>query len=352
MLNRAAILTAPGVAALAVIRVTGPALRTWCDRHLSRVPGPMRCQHAELRDESGAIIDDPVVVLSADGAFLDLSLHGGAWVVEATIALLRRCGFEIILRGSLGLEYRDELERQVFGALPGATTELGVRCLLAQRSAWPVLIQDWARFWADAEFRSVEKLRLGDTWRSIATDRALWWLLNPPTIAIVGAPNVGKSSLANRLLARERSIVADLPGTTRDWVGETADLEGLPATLIDTPGVRPTDDPIEREAISRSTDTVAASDLLIVVLDASNIGPPPAIAGGRFHESIVVANKIDRPGTSAPADAIPISAITGQGLERLVEAILRYFGVWQIQSDYNRPRLWLAEHFEAATGGG
>src|SRR6185503_2714425 len=98
-----------------------------------------------------------------------------------------------------------------------------------------------------------------------------WWMLHPPRVAIVGEANVGKSTLANQLFAQERSITADLPGTTRDWVGEVANVDGLPVTLVDTPGVRETADEVEREAIARSGEQVAAADLILLVLDATRL---------------------------------------------------------------------------------
>ena len=128
------------------------------------------------------------------------------------------------------------LEREMLAALPLARTDLGVRTLLAQR-----------RHGAEA-MSTLYAAAIG----RILADRSLDHLLHPPRVAIVGAPNVGKSTLANQLFAQERSITADLPGTTRDWVGEIANIDGLAVTLVDTPGVRDTADAIEREAIDRS----------------------------------------------------------------------------------------------------
>ena len=124
-------------------------------------------------------------------------------------------------------------------------------------------------------------------------DMTLWRLLHPPKIAIIGEPNVGKSTLANRLFGQQRSITADVPGTTRDWVGEMADIGGLPAMLIDTPGLRETDDPIERGAISASGEKIREADLLIEVLDAT--WPRPVSLPENAEGRIVVINKIDQP---------------------------------------------------------
>jgi tRNA modification GTPase len=339
--DQAAILTGAGTAALAVVRIAGPGVTRFCREHLSRSPAASRVVHVELRDQAGNVIDDPVAAMPPDGSFVDLSLHGGAWVVEATLALLRRRGFRIVGPSAVLREFESPLERDVIRWLPRASTELGVRCLLSQVGVWGAMVGDWDRFWADPGYR-LQRIA-PDRLAEIARDRALYWLLHPPTIAIVGRANVGKSSLANRLLAHDRSIVADVPGTTRDWVGETTDLEGLPVTLVDTPGVRQTDDAIERAAIEQSRQVVGAADLVIVVHDAS--GEPDPTPDRRHSATIEVSNNIDRPGAAPVPGSIATSAVTGQGLDDLVSAIHRRFGVFQI--DAVAPRLWSVEQLEA-----
>src|SRR5439155_5592202 len=103
------------------------------------------------------------------------------------------------------------------------------------------------------------------TLETILADRALTNLLSLPKVAIIGPANVGKSTLANQLFAQERSITADIPGTTRDWVGEIANIDGLAVQLYDTPGLREAADEIEAAAIERSRGVVDEADLLIVV---------------------------------------------------------------------------------------
>src|SRR5205814_9358437 len=130
-----------------------------------------------------------------------------------------------------------------------------LRTLLAQPRAWKGVIDD----------QNLGRHEL----ERIASDKTLHYLLHPPRVAIVGAPNVGKSTLANQLFAQERSITANLPGTTRDWIGELANLDGLIVQLIDTPGVRATDDEIERRAIAASAVQVESADLVVLMLDVS-----------------------------------------------------------------------------------
>ena len=129
----------------------------------------------------------------------------------------------------------------------------------------------------------------------IRDDHSLYWLLHPPRVAIIGVPNAGKSTLANRLFAQERSITADLPGTTRDWVGEIANVDGLAVMLVDTPGLRHTDDPIESEAIRRSKGQIERADLVVLVLDVTQPRDPDQLALEAAHRcALVVVNKSDQ----------------------------------------------------------
>jgi tRNA modification GTPase len=168
-------------------------------------------------------------------------------------------------------------------------------------------------------------------------DLTLWRLLHPPKIAIVGEPNVGKSTLANRLFGQQRSITADLPGTTRDWVGEMADIGGMAAMLIDTPGMRETDDAIERGAIAASGEKIREADLVVVVLDATRRG---AGALPEKKSGIVVINKIDRPAgwDFSGVDGIRVSAQSGEGCEELCKVIQKRMGLEDL--DVNRARWW------------
>jgi tRNA modification GTPase len=311
--NRALLLTAPGAAAIAVIRLTGPNVRPFLATHFSKPPAPGKTIHGELRDGAD-VIDDPVVVLIRDD-LADLSLHGGPWVVKRALELTQRSGFTTNDGDTLP-DATDPLEAEVEQSLPFARTELAVRALLAQPAAWKNLNPATAA--------------------GMLEDRALYHLLNPPRVAIVGPPNVGKSTLANQLFGQERSIVADLPGTTRDWVGELATINGLPVTLIDTPGLRQTPDPIEREAISRSSTVIQQAGLIIVVLDATIplADQQPLLTA--HPAALIVINKSDR--ADLPIQGIRTVATTGRGVEDLRHAICRHFGCDRL--DLTKPRWW------------
>ena len=144
------------------------------------------------------------------------------------------------------------------------------------------------------------------------------------TLAIAGRPNVGKSSLFNRLLEQDRAIVTEIPGTTRDLVSETASIGGIPVKLFDTAGIRETAERVESLGIERSYQAMADADLTLVVLDASQ---PPAVedealiarAGPR---AIVVANKCDLVAPASRPACACVSALTGEGIPELRAAIL------------------------------
>lgn len=147
------------------------------------------------------------------------------------------------------------------------------------------------------------------------------------TLAIAGRPNVGKSSLFNRLLEQDRAIVTAIPGTTRDTVSESTSLEGVPLKLVDTAGIRASHDLVESLGIERSYQAMADADLTLLVLDSSE-GLTPAdrelIEKLRDRRPIIAANKCDLgwhlhqvPG------ALPVSAVTGEGIPDLRTAILR-----------------------------
>jgi len=150
-------------------------------------------------------------------------------------------------------------------------------------------------------------------------------------VTITGRPNVGKSSIFNSLVERERAIVTDIPGTTRDTLTEAIDLEGIPVILTDTAGLRETTDGIETLGIERTRRAMSDSDLVLVVLDGSEeVGPSDRdlIEETENTRRLVVMNKSDLPGFNVPASCIEelrpinVSARTGEGLATLRAAIL------------------------------
>jgi tRNA modification GTPase len=149
------------------------------------------------------------------------------------------------------------------------------------------------------------------------------------TLAIVGRPNAGKSTLFNRLVGAERAIVTDVPGTTRDLVTERMDLNGIPVTLVDTAGLRSeTADPIEEEGIARARSAAETADALIVVLDLSQLltdDDQTVMTATASRARVIVATKADlaHAWAAEPLQAVTVSALTDSGVERLRGEIVK-----------------------------
>lgn len=146
------------------------------------------------------------------------------------------------------------------------------------------------------------------------------------TVALVGAPNAGKSSLLNALLGQDRAIVSPLAGTTRDVVEATIAVAGVPVRLLDTAGIAEARDPIEAEGIRRSRKAMDESDLLLVVVDGSVPLEAALVEETAGRPRILVLAKSDlprHPSTAALADAVTVSSITGAGIEGLMATLGR-----------------------------
>jgi tRNA modification GTPase len=150
-------------------------------------------------------------------------------------------------------------------------------------------------------------------------------------VAIVGRPNVGKSSLFNALVGTERAIVTDLPGTTRDLVSEVVDIQGVKVTLVDTAGLRPTSDRIEAEGVARSRQAEQVADLVLVVVDEDEPVRPSA-------KHFVVQSKAD---LGRPDRGIRVSSTTGEGLDELRVAMTAALDVEPLR---DRPQITNVRH--------
>lgn len=165
-------------------------------------------------------------------------------------------------------------------------------------------------------------------------------------IAIVGKPNVGKSSLMNAILGEKRVIVTDIPGTTRDTVEEAAQIAGIPVVLVDTAGIRETDDVIEQIGISRSQEELSRADLVVMVFDASRaLGQEDREIAGKLQEKniLAVCNKADLKqevtekeiaALLPPCEVVTTSLLTTKGADEVMAKIESVFTARQVRSSY------------------
>jgi len=326
----AALLTAPNVGAIAVIALAG-SQSAEIIRRMTRGarpadgadPPPDRPAVRRLYD-GDAMLDDAVIVNipTASGSAFEIAVHGGIRIAQRVLDLLERHGARLVANQEFPL-YRDPdpVVADIDRALMAASSRRLTVWLLNQRTLLPAFLQRWPVTTGDERTAFLR--------RSEVASR----LIRGLHLAIVGPPNAGKSTLANRLIGRERIITADVPGTTRDWVSEPATIRGWPVTLVDTAGVRPTECPIEAESIRRGAAQVERVDLQIVVVDASDgarRGNVDSVAARTARiPTIVAANKIDLipPNSPPPQFALPgaptihLSARTGQGLDLLEQSI-------------------------------
>lgn len=276
-----------------MVELRGPGVGAFLGRRFSGTARVGKLSHGLLTDLAGEIVDDPVVALLSN-EHAELSLHGGPAVMSAVMVLLAHDGFEAAAEPTT-------LDDRIEAAIPLCRTELALRVLLAQR---------------------------GNRDLPLTESPALRHLLHPLRVAVVGLPNVGKSTLVNALSRSAASITADLPGTTRDYVLAEAEVGGLLVTLLDTPGQRATEDAIEAAAIELARREIASADLHVVVLDASRGVTREEEALLEAHpDAIVVANRADLATGLLPTGVIATVATTGEGLDLLAREICGRFGI-------------------------
>ena len=241
---------------------------------------------------------DEAVIARTDVDSCLVMPHGGPRVRQLISEALVAIGVELrksrsIPPRSAWPEARDPIEASMLEALAMTESPRAIPLLLAQ----PEL------------HRRKPGGNDGDPERA----RALQHLLSPPLIGVTGHPNVGKSTLLNRLSGREVAITADLEGTTRDAVVSRILLDGIACEIADLPGRRSSDDRIEQRAIKLSDEFIRNADLLLLVVEDPDQSPPDL---GR-EPDIVVLNKVDRQPPSVEFEGPAVSALTGSGIDQL-----------------------------------
>ncbi len=362
----AAISTASGEGGIGIIRLSGPraiAIALTAFRRADGTPladpTPFRQYYGAIhRPESGEVIDEVLLsVMPAPRSYTredvaEISAHGGPVPLREMLALVCAAGARIarpgefteraFLNGRIDLTQAEAVLDTI-----RARTDAGLRA--AQRVLRGELAQrvrilrdriislmaslEVAIDYADEDITELtpagiraelDELRAG-VGELLASHRQGRLLRDGAATAIIGRPNTGKSSLLNALLGEARAIVTAIPGTTRDLIEEQVEVAGVPLRLIDTAGIRPTDDPIEQLGVARSRAALEEADIILLVLD----GAEPLtdedrtlLALIRDRPAIIVRNKADLPPrVEVDASAAVISATTGAGIPLLRQAI-------------------------------
>ena len=366
-----AIATGPGRGGIGVVRLAGPEARAIAAPML-RLKRPMEPGHAIfgelIEPESSERLDEVVVTFFAKphsyttDEIIEISAHGAPVVLRRMVELALERGARLaepgeftmraFLNGRIDLAQaeavRDLIESQTLFQAKMAAQQLEGALSKRLKPIKKMLVDLIAVMEAGIDFAEddVAVLASETILEHVAAVREELETLEQSfaygkivheglTLAIVGRPNVGKSSLFNRLVERERAIVTATPGTTRDLVTETVAIAGLPVRLMDTAGIRAAVEEAEGIGIQKSYEALAEADLVLAVLDASE----PACQDDAAllekleqRSAIVVESKADlalTPRSSAVANGFPsvrASALTGEGIQELRELIMKQLG--------------------------
>jgi tRNA modification GTPase len=349
--------------AISVVRLSGPQAGPALAAFAGKVPAPRMASRVLLRDGTGQPIDDAVILwfpgpASATGEDVaEFHVHGGRAVLSALFAALAafenvraaepgeftRRGFE---NGKLDLTEAEALDdliradtdrqrRQALRQLKGVLGERA-RHWRAQIIDAAALIEAGIDFSDEGDVSAelvapaLAKISalLEEIEEVLAAQGQSERLREGLVVAIAGAPNVGKSTLMNQLARREVAIVSPHAGTTRDIIEVQLDLDGYPVALIDTAGIRETDDPVEQEGVRRARARAAEADLVLWLVDAGSAGA--AVGGGVPVWTVRTKIDLDARRTEAGLFDFWISASRGDGVKELVSALVGfardYFG--------------------------
>ncbi|TAK88159.1 MAG: tRNA uridine-5-carboxymethylaminomethyl(34) synthesis GTPase MnmE [Betaproteobacteria bacterium] len=355
----AAIATPAGRGGIGVVRLSGAAVPEISKKLIGRLPAPRHATVAVFRDRRGERIDEGIALYfpaprSYTGeAVLELQGHGGPVVMQQLLAACLDAGARLaepgeftrraFLEGKLDLAQAEavadlidaasrEAARSALRSLSGEFSAAidALKTQLIELRALTEAMLDFPEEEVDALHRDEAAGRLAAVKASLedllARSRQGSLLRSGVHVVIAGRPNVGKSSLLNRLAGEERAIVTPIAGTTRDALREPVQIEGVPLVVVDTAGLRAASDMLERLGIERTQRELERADLVLAVREAgtSDSSPqdlPPGV------ERIDVYNKVDLvPGFHAPSGAVAVSAKTGEGLDALRRAILAAAG--------------------------
>jgi tRNA modification GTPase len=367
----AAIATAPGRGGIGVVRVSGNRLLPLAQALLGKAPVPRRAVRAAFLDARGAAIDDGLALyFPAPHSYtgedvLELQGHGGPVVMQM---LLKRCldlGARLaepgeFTRRAFFNDKMDLAQAESVADLIEAATDSAARCALRSlRGEFSAAIEELVRQLielrmlveatldfpeeeldpldrADAKGRHARLLQAIET--ALAKSRQGSLLRSGLQVVLAGQPNVGKSSLLNRLAGEELAIVTHIPGTTRDSVRQAIHIDGVPLNIVDTAGLRDTQDEVERMGIARTWSEIGRADVVLLLVDArAGVTSQDLELVARIPQGlkrVFVHNKTDLAGADARVErgeastSLYLSAKTGAGMN-LLRAELLHIAGWQ-----------------------
>ncbi len=364
----AAIATPPGRGGIGVVRVSGSSLGAIIRGVVGYVPPPRRVTLASFLAADGSAIDRGIVICfeapkSMTGEdVVELQGHGGPVVMERLLERVCALGARLARPGEFTerafLNDRIDLaqaeavadlidsasRRAARAAMRSLAGEFSDRVMAIDRAVLDLRVFleasiDFADEDIDllGESDALDRLETveAEIERLLAESRRGQVLREGLNVVIAGPPNVGKSSLLNRLLADNRAIVTDIPGTTRDLLSADLEIEGVPVRITDTAGLRVGGDPVEKIGVERAWAAMGAADLVLAVEDAAAM-PPTAGAvadlGRNAQETpttLRVRNKVDLTGETPGSreNMVCISALNGDGVDALRAAIAAFAGI-------------------------
>ena len=364
----AAISTPVGVGGIGIVRLSGPqaliiAERLFQPRVRKLADNPRILCYGWVQDpDNGETVDEVLVsYMPAPNTYtcqdvVEVNAHGGPLVLRRILGLCLGCGARLAEPGEMTLRafvngridltqaeaVRDVIMARTEASLRQAVGQLSGRLAAKVRSLRQQVVQCLAAVEAAIDFDEEDTATVDMADELAAVCQAMQGLLQTARggiirrqgfkVAIVGRPNVGKSSLMNALLGTERAIVTPVPGTTRDTLEEAANIGGLAVVFVDTAGLAEEPvDAVERIGMERARRALESADVVVLVLDASqpltaaDYGVAEAVACA--PEALVVWNKVDLP-TVPQASPLPgrrqvrVSALTGAGLPELESTLL------------------------------
>lgn len=355
-------IAAPATAAggaLAVIRISGEEALRICDR-IFRGREPLAAaagytvHYGEIVDD-GRVLDDVLVtVFRAPRSYTgedaaEISCHGSQYIVSEILRLLTASGARMAgpgeftirayLAGKLDLS-QAEAVADIIASSSRAAHALAANQMrggysdalegLCEKLLELTALLELELDFSEEEVEFADRAQLREAMQRIGAHidalRNSFTLGNAikegVAVAITGAPNVGKSTLLNRLLNEERVLVSDIAGTTRDVIEECANIGGVLFRFLDTAGIRTTDDHLERMGIERTMASIRRARIVIRLTDATAPEPPEQFALRPDQTLLRVVNKLDlRPDAPLPEGAVGLSARNGEGIDRLCRAL-------------------------------